>query len=134
MIVLKTKCLFLIFALFFLIINFSSSSYAQWTKVGEDTLGSNYYVDFDRIRFHGGYVYWWDMSDYLKPVNNVMSTKSYNQGDCNRFRFKMLSASVSAEPMSSAGAFYYGIKVSPDWVYPPPNDINEIILNLVCKK
>jgi len=26
------------------------------------------YVDFERIRKHGGYVYWWDLLDRLKPT------------------------------------------------------------------
>ena len=123
----------MIFSFLFSIIILPSSSHAQWTKVGDDSEGSNYYVDFDRVRYHGGYVYWWDLSDYLKPVRNVMSAKAYNQGDCKTFRYKTLSISVSAEPISGSG-LYYGVKVSPEWIYPPPNGINEIILNLLCKK
>ena len=127
------KILIFTFALLFSTALFPTSSQAEWTKVGEDTWGSNYYVDLGRVRHHGGYVYWWDMSDYLKPVDNVMSAKAYNQGDCGAFRYKILSLSVSAEPISGSG-LYYSKSFPVEWQFPPPNDINEIILNLVCNK
>ena len=83
-----------------------TSSQVEQTKVGEDTLGSNYYVDLRSVRHHGGYVYWWDMSHYLKPVNNAMSAKAHNQGDCGAFRYKILSFSVPAEPILGRGLYY----------------------------
>jgi hypothetical protein len=37
---------------------FSSTSFADWTKVSSSGGGANtFYVDFERIRKHGGYVY-----------------------------------------------------------------------------
>ena len=62
---------------------FSSTSFAEWTKVGESVKGNTFYVDFERIRKHGGYVYWWDLSDLLEPDKyGGLSAKMYNQGDC----------------------------------------------------
>ena len=129
------KILIFTFALLFSTALFPTSSQAEWTKVGTSGGGANtfYYVDLGRVRHHGGYVYWWDMSDYLKPVDNVMSAKAYNQGDCGAFRYKILSLSVSAEPISGSG-LYYSKSFPVEWQFPPPNDINEIILNLVCNK
>jgi len=46
---------------------FSSPSYSYWTKIGENVSGNTFYVDFERIRKHGGHVYWWTLLDYLKP-------------------------------------------------------------------
>ena len=80
------KKLTLIFALTFSVM-FSSSSYAGWTKVGENASGDTYYVDFERIRKHDGYVYFWQLSDYLKPTEyGILSAKVYKQGDCRSFR------------------------------------------------
>jgi len=45
---------------------FSSTSFAEWTKVSEN-VSTTFYVDFERIRKHGGYVYFLWLSDYLKP-------------------------------------------------------------------
>ena len=35
--------------------------------MGKGVSGKNYYVDFERIRKHGGYVYYWIMDDFLEP-------------------------------------------------------------------
>ena len=67
---------------------FSSTSYAEWTKVAEFVNGDTVYVDFDRIRKNGEYVYWWDLSNYVKPISEgIFSSKMYKQGDCKVFRF-----------------------------------------------
>ena len=66
----------------------------------ESVSGNTFYVDFERIRKHGGYVYWWDLVDYLKPdKDGDLSYKSYNQGDCKLFRLRILSMSFHTEPM-----------------------------------
>jgi hypothetical protein len=58
----KTTLLALLFTLMF-----SSPSYAEWTKVTESKDGNTFYVDFERIRKHDGFVYFWDFIDRLKP-------------------------------------------------------------------
>jgi len=45
----------------------STPVFADWTKIGTSEYGNTFYVDFERIRKHGGYVYWWELIDYLKP-------------------------------------------------------------------
>ena len=47
---------------------FLSPSYAEWTKVNKDADGNTNYVDFKSIRERDGYVYWWVLSDILKPT------------------------------------------------------------------
>ena len=113
---------------------FSSSSYAEWTKVSENVNGSTFYVDFERIRKHGGYVYWWDLTDLLKPIlTGVLSAKIYKQGDCKLFRFKNLSYSFHKEPMGGGTG---DVVNEPDkeWNYPPPNSSAEGILQSVCNR
>ena len=62
------KKLTLIFTLLVSTVMFSSPSYSEWTNVGESVEnGTTFYVDFERIRKHGGYVYFLWLSDYLKP-------------------------------------------------------------------
>jgi hypothetical protein len=79
---------------------FSSTSFAGWTKVRETVEGDTYYVDFERIRKHGGYVYYWMLSDYLKPTKfGDLSSKVYYQGDCKLFRTMRLSSSYHIQPM-----------------------------------
>ena len=72
------KKLFLIFTLLFSTLMFSTPSYAEWTKVGSNVEGDVFYVDFDRIRKHEGYVYFWELIDYLKPTKfGDLSNKNY---------------------------------------------------------
>ena len=109
---------------------FSSPSYAEWKWVSENVKGT-FYVDFERIRKHGGYVYWWELGDYLKPTKHEeLSAKVYNQGDCKLFRVKRLSFSFHKEPMGMGTGESY---TPPDkWVYPSPNSSMETILKSVC--
>ena len=72
----------------------------EWKRVSENDIGDTYYVDFERIRKHGGFVYFWRLSDYLKPTEpGSLSAKVYIQGDCKLFRLKSLSYSFHKEPM-----------------------------------
>ena len=133
------KKLFILTTLIFTVL-FSTPSYSEWTEVGEGSGSSNsgdtFYVDFERIRKHGGYVYYWTLSDYLKPLaSGYLSSKMYKQGDCKLFRYKYLSWSYHKEPMGvGTGETPPVPKEHKDWKYPPPNSVNEVILKLVCSR
>jgi hypothetical protein len=112
---------------------FSSSSYAEWTKVGENDLGT-YYVDFERIRKQDGYVYWWSLWDFPKPqLQGIWSAKTYNQGDCKVFRFKRLSYIAYEEPMGP-DAGKSNNPENPEWIYPPPLSVDENFLKSGCNR
>ena len=112
---------------------FSSPSFADWTWVSENVDGYTFYVDFERIRKHDGYVYFWRLNDYPKPTETgILSSKIYRQGDCKLFRWKDLSFSSHKEPMGGG----LGEPYTPPnkWNYPPPDSVNEIILKRVCNQ
>ena len=111
----------------------STPVFAEWTKVGVDVNGNTFYVDFERIRKHGGYVYWWELIDILKPTKQgALSGKVYKQGDCKLFRSKGLSFSHHKEPMGGGTGDISNPK-NPEWNYPSPNSSDETILKSVCK-
>ena len=113
---------------------FSSPSFADWKKVSESVDGDTFYVDFERIRKHGGYVYWWDLIDHLKPTDyGSLSGKIYKQGDCKLFRLKYLSDSYYKEPMGGGTPSTSSNKPDKEWRYPPPESAIETILKSVCK-
>ena len=114
---------------------FSSTSFADWTKVGSNSDGKTYYVDFERIRKHDGYVYWWELVDFLKPDKwGDLSSKAYTQGDCKLFRVKNLSFSFHKEPMGEGrGETATPTGKNKDWIYPTPNSSFEIVLKEVCE-
>ena len=113
---------------------FSSTSFADWTKVSENVIGGNFYIDFERIGKHGGYVYFWYLRDGLKPdEDGTLSAKMYNQGDCKLFRYKTLSFSFHKEPMGGGTPSTISNKPSKNWVYPPPTSSVEHMLKEVCE-
>ena len=117
---------------FLLSLMFSSPSYSDWTQVTVNVNGNTCYVDFERIRKVDGYVYYWDLTDYLKPTKSGwLSIKTYSQGDCKLFRYKDLSESYHKEPMGRGNGDRDSPK-NPKWKYPPPNSSGETVLKTVC--
>ena len=112
---------------------FSSTTFAGWTKVARSVDGNTFYVDFERIRKHGGYVYFWYMTDLMKPEDGVLSDKIYVQGDCKLFRYKWLSLSYHIEPMGRGNGL---IDNNPDkeWAYPSRRSAVDPILKSVCSR
>ena len=93
--------------------------------------GDTYYVDFDRIKQHGGYVYYWGLDDYLKPLTGGdLSSKLYIQGDCKMFRLKVLSLLFYKESMGQGTA--YSMTPPDKWDYPSPGSSMEAELKHVC--
>ena len=111
---------------------FASPAYADWVKIGT-IQGDTTYVDFDRIRTNGSYVYYWQLIDLLEPDGDGdLSYKTYHQGDCEIFRLKGFSGISYKQPMGEGS----GETISPpnpEWDYPPPNSAMETILNIVCE-
>ena len=128
------KKLLLIFTLLFSTLLFSTPSYAEWTKVASIKNGADtFYVDFERIRKHGGYIYFWELTDYLKPEHGVLSAKVYREGDCKLFRLKSLSYSFHEEPMGG-GTGQFDNRPDKDWSYPIPASSGETALKKVCSR
>ena len=127
------KTLLTIFTLVFTLM-FSSTSFAGWTKVGEDKNGTTYYVDFELIRKVDGFVYYWDLSDYVKSdEDGDLSVKVYIQGDCILLRYKVLNGSFFKDRMGK-GTPSASIKPDKEWDYPNANSPSEVILKQVCSR
>ena len=111
---------------------FPTSSNADWKQVW-NSLGDTYYLDFEKIKKSEGYVYYWQLLNYVKPdESGYLSSKGYTQGDCQTFRFKFLSSSLHKERM---GIGTGEVDNTPDktWTYPSPNSVFEDNLKSVCK-
>ena len=102
--------------------------------MGDTVDGDTFYVDFERVRKHDGYVYFWYLTDYLKPNQfGTLSHKIYNQGDCTLFRVKPLSLVYHKLPMGGGSEeTSTPTGKNRDWVYPTPESMNEYILKKVC--
>ena len=130
------KKLLLTFTILFSTLMISTPSYGEWTEVSENKSGDTFYVDFERIRKHDGYVYYWKLADFLKPlVGGYLSMKMYYQGDCKVFRQKSLSYSFHKEPMGGGTGENLPIpETHKGWKYPPPTSADEVVLKQVCSK
>jgi hypothetical protein len=120
------------FAAVVVLLTFPSTSFAEWTKVGEDARGDSFYVDFNAIRKHGGHVYFWYLQDWLEPTAGHFSGKYYVKGDCNLFRRKMLDINYYKQSMGRGT----GLAVSSSnktWEYPQPNSMGLSVLKSVCR-
>ena len=114
---------------------FSSNSFAEWEKLKKNSVdGDTFYVDFERIRKHDGYVYYWVLEDLIKPdKDGDLSYRNYFQGDCKLFRTKLLSGSYHKGAMGKGTGWTSNPK-NPEWEFPTPNSIMEDILKLVCSR
>jgi hypothetical protein len=127
------KTLLTILTVFFTVM-FSSPSYSKWTKVVE-IAGDTHYVDFERIRKHGGYVYYWHLEDLLKPRGGILSFITYIQADCKIFRLKWLMMSFHKESLGrDTGQTPPIPETQKDWKYPVPNSVRESLLKSVCSR
>ena len=111
-----------------------SSSNAGWTKVIPLGSGSirTYYINNDKIIENDGYVYWWDLADYLIPEENGnMSNKDYMQGDCRRYRSKPLSSTYYKQPMGQ-GIGSTGQPTYSEWYSPTHDMVAGRLLDYVC--
>ena len=121
----------------------SFNSYGEWTKTSEDDDGDAYYIDFQTVKkLDNGNVVFWVMVDSVKGVEGVldnelyMSSKMFWQGDCDLFRFKVLSITQFEKPMgrgdNESYDGYLELMGMDAWNYLPPDSIGYINLKEVC--
>tara|TARA_Y100000746_G_scaffold211296_1_gene202194 strand:- start:141 stop:533 length:393 start_codon:yes stop_codon:yes gene_type:complete len=110
-----------------------SVSFAEWKLMSKSVDEISNYIDFKRIRKQGEYVYFWQLSNYLKPIKKGNSSaKKFIQGDCKKFRYKILSSSYYKEAMGR-GRSNGQDPVKKDWSYSNPNSVIATSLTAVCK-
>ena len=127
------KKLITVLAVFLSFILFPSFSLGGWKYVGTSIDKDKFYVDYDRIRINNNYVYFWILSDYMKPLSaGFKSSKAYSMGDCELYRLKDLSYAFYNNQMGK-GALETSNRES-DWIYPIPNSIDDNILKSVCER
>jgi hypothetical protein len=122
-----SKLLVLLFSLML-----SLSSYGAWTKLIEDGDGDSYYIDFDTIEEKNGYVYWWQMRDYLKPSKGNKIVKTLTKGDCGISRSSGVSYIFYKPPMIGGEKDLYN-PIKPEWDYLVSGSVAKKLLDVSCK-
>jgi len=114
-------------------VTLSSPSYAEWTRVVENTYGDTFYVDFGSIKRNRRYVTWEQIGDFLRPTKyGDRSGKLYIKGDCKSHRIKRLSSRHYTKQMGRGTPSAYNNKPEKKWVYPPSNSPGKTVLKAVC--
>jgi len=113
---------------------FASPVFAEWTAVSESVSGNTWYIDIDTVKENNGYVYYWGLSDLIKPTSrDHLSFKSLREADCDIPRkYRSLSYVFYNQPM--AGGNGDAQKASSDeWKYPSPNTVGDTLTNAACE-
>ncbi len=92
-----------------------------------------FYYDKDRVRKNGKYLYFWELSDYIKPIDRSWSSTNYVQLDCSIFRFKWLNIQAYGNNMGE-GKIIRDFTPEDKWIYPPPKSTFEVMYNRICKE
>ena len=115
---------------------FSSTGFAEWKKTETTASGHIFYVDFDRIRKDGEYLYYWELvsRSVKSKKTGIFSSISYVQVDCGILRYKILTAEYYSEQMGQGNPFGGNNTPNDEWNYANPNSTIEFVLNTVCNK
>ena len=122
--------------IFFLIISialiFCNSVCADWKKFGNSTDGE-YFVETDTVRKESGYIFFWKMIDYSKPIidSNFNSVKVYIKGDCKIKKIKTLTY-VFYTGRKGTGDSDQQESVNKNWKYPVPESVDYSLLEDLC--
>jgi hypothetical protein len=109
---------------------FPSVGWGGWQHVTDV-----YYVDFDRIRVHNRYVYFYQMtpeSGSLSSIDfNYLSKTAYIKLDCINLRYKIMEYGFYSGQMTIGETFVYNMPDKP-WTPATPNSHGELVFVTVC--
>ena len=113
---------------------FSTTSWGEWSFVTENG-GNKWYYDKDTVRKIGKFLYFWELTDYIKPDDlwGYLSSTKYIQLDCNIIRFKVLKIQTYNKSMGE-GENDMDFTVKEEWTYPKPNSVREVMYNKICEE
>ncbi len=115
-------------------------AYSEWTKVSKGFFGE-VFVDFKRIKKKNGFVDYWVLQNYRYripwiPWIGIRSLMTYCRGDCELFRFMIMSDTFYKGQMGNGHVVKVGGilgSISPTgWGYPRPDSADETMLKSVC--
>ena len=118
--------------LFSILILFSINGFAfNWKMIGENTIGSSFYVDIDNIKKRNGLVYYWQLDDYLEPpdvrFNSIISKFKVN---CVEEKQTWLNGTYYSQSMGRRKIIVEDN--SDETQYPKPNSVGYIVMKSVC--
>ena len=120
----------LLILLFSILISFNS--YGEWTKLAQND-NAAFFVELDTVKAINGYIYWWSLSNYIKPNQwGELSAKIFFQGECELKRFKYLSDAYYKKPMGLGTPSVSSNIPDEEWDYAPPNSSMAYEMEFIC--
>ena len=107
--------------------------WGDWEFVVKSVKGDKSYYDKDRLRKNGKFLYFWTLTDILKPFKGVLSKVGYVQLDCSIFRFKDLRIRTYNKSMGE-GKITYVFTPKNEWRYPKPKSSGEVLYKEICEE
>ena len=112
---------------------FSSSSWGEWTFIASTDRGDSYFVDLETIKKQKAYVYYWELVDYVIPIQDIAySAKNYIVTDCNLLGFKYLQDIYYSEPMGKGSIVHSSNIPDTEWRFNSPESTGVAELKRVC--
>ena len=119
----------LLLLLFSMLISFNS--FAEWTPVDiNDDVTT--FIDFNTIKKHNEFIYWWNMVEYEKESTTGKSAKFYVQGDCGISQTKILTLIAYNESMGKE-ELERETPDNPEWKYLTPDSVAGFLLDTSCR-
>ena len=116
------------------LLTFSSQSNGDWTYVTANIEGTEYYIDFDRVKKRDDYIYTWILTDELEPTESgTLSYLSFEKIHCGipkkskRFTLKYCKDNFGKGKCET-------INEEKEWEYPFPDSAWEGLIDIVCSK
>ena len=119
----------LLLLLFSMLISFNS--FAEWTPVDTNDDVTTF-IDFNTIKKHNEFIYWWNMVEYEKESTTGKSAKFYVQGDCGISQTKILTLIAYNESMGKE-ELERETPDNPEWKYLTPDSVAGFLLDTSCR-
>lgn len=111
---------------------FSSLSFGEWELATISSNDDTFFWDKDRVRVRGGLVYWYGLTDFLKPEQGYLSLTEYSESDCQRMSVTILSLSMYKQAMGRGEPELTHNYDDDDIRYLEPGSAGYIRLSAVC--
>ena len=90
-------------------------------------------MDLERIKKRDGKIYFWELVDFLKPVDGTFSIMHYDEAECGSLKYRFLKTTWHTKPMGEGKSHQTFTNLSDGmWDYPSRNSLKERVLNVVC--
>ena len=113
----------------------SHNTFAEWKLIATTINDDEIFVETTSIKKNNGFVYYWRLTNFLKPIHGDLSSKVLMQLDCNVPRkHKRLSAMFYTGPMGAGNLdqIPQDRMNKEDWMYISPDSSIAFVTNYVC--